>query len=343
MAPPELAEVALERSLGSTGVGSEAAASAGAVEVATVDLSAGDAAAARVAWGAASTLGFFNVAGHGLPAGVVERAFAASEAFFLAEGGPPARAAAAPFARDANSGYEYKEQVRPSTGLADQKESLQVTARQGAMDGRWPSELAPDLEPACRELLEHAHALACRLLGLLEPRACPHVEVGTLAASHTLWSPDGQCTLRLLHYPPVEGAPEEVPEGAWRAGAHTDWDCLTLLFQREGEAGLECAANPRRAAAAADAAGGAGWVPVDPVPGAVTVNVGDMLGRWSDGRVLSNLHRVRMPAGEDARRSRFSIAFFMQADRSALITSSESADAVTAGDYILGRIRSNYS
>jgi len=25
-------------------------------------------------------------------------------------------------------------------------------------------------------------------------------------------------------------------------------------------------------------------------------NVGDMLSRWSDGRLLSNLHRVRMPA-----------------------------------------------
>ena len=44
-----------------------------------------------------------------------------------------------PFARDMNSGYEFMSQVRPSTGTADQKESLQVTAREGAMDGRWPS------------------------------------------------------------------------------------------------------------------------------------------------------------------------------------------------------------
>ncbi len=36
--------------------------------------------------------------------------------------------------------------------------------------------------------------------------------------------------------------------GQWRAGAHTDYDCLTLLFQREGQDGLQvCPARMRRA------------------------------------------------------------------------------------------------
>ena len=75
--------------------------------------------------------------------------------------------------------------------------------------------------------------------------------------------------------------------------AHTDWCCVTLLFQRVGEFGLECAANPRH--------GATEWAPVDPVPGGVAVNVGDMLSRWSDGRLLSNLHRVRMPKPKSGR------------------------------------------
>ena len=82
--------------------------------------------------------------------------------------------------------------------------------------------------------------------------------------------------------------------------------------------------------------------------GGIAVNVGDMLSRWSDGRLLSNLHRVRMPLPEEAggadglSPSRYSIAFFLQADKRALIKS-ETHDEITAGDYILGRIRSNFA
>jgi len=85
------------------------------------------------------------------------------------------------------------------------------------------------------------------------------------------------------------------------------------------------------------------------VAGGIAVNVGDMLSRWSDGRLLSNLHRVRMPefvagmgADGPAAPARYSLAFFMQADKRAMIECS-AHDPITAGDYILGRIRSNFS
>jgi len=81
---------------------------------------------------------------------------------------------------------------------------------------------------------------------------------------------------------------------------------------------------------------------VDPVEGGIAVNIGDMLSRWSNDSLLSNLHRVRMPTPEEARppRPRYSMAFFMQADKHVLIESRHGA--ITAGDYILGRIRSNF-
>jgi isopenicillin N synthase-like dioxygenase len=202
------------------------------------------------------------------------------------------------------------------------------------MDGRWPP--LPGFEERCQALMAQAHALGRRVVALLEPLACPHLPPGTLAAAHTLWAPGGQCTLRLLHYPPVE-APEAMPPGYWRAGPHTDWCSVTMLFQRAGEPGLECAANPRVPAHS-------GWIRVDPVAGGITINIGDMLSRWSNGRVLSNLHRVRMPTGAEATppRSRFSFAFFMQADRETLVVSVGHAP-ITAGDYILGRVRSNFA
>ena len=68
-----------------------------------------------------------------------------------------------------------------------------------------------------------------------------------------------------------------------------------------------------------------------------------MLSRWSAGRLLSNLHRVRMPAtAEERGRPRYSIAFFAQADKAQLIEA-EGSEPITAGDYILGRIKSNFA
>ena len=80
---------------------------------------------------------------------------------------------------------------------------------------------------------------------LLEPQAIPHQKVGTLAQSHTLWSNDGQCTLRYLHYPPLSAATTRtlLQQGYWRAGPHTDWTNITLLLTKSS--GLECCANPR--------------------------------------------------------------------------------------------------
>lgn len=53
-----------------------------------------------------------------------------------------------------------------------------------------------------------------------------------------------QSTLRMLHY----YATEQSQQGMWRAGAHTDFDCLTLLFQRPG--GAACRFVPVKTAKA---------------------------------------------------------------------------------------------
>jgi isopenicillin N synthase-like dioxygenase len=350
-------DIAIEASLKTTGLGSALAKDDGVVPL--IDLSSGDSDhIAQQLFQAATQVGFFSITGHGIPQTLIDQAFNESQTFF--EQPLEVKRQQSPCDMSINCGFEHYAQVRPSTGVADQKESLQVTAREGAMDARWPS---PHFESAAKQLLEASHALANRLLELLQPLAVPQVQPGTLSKSHTLWSPEGQCTLRFLHYPAQdpETTSKLLQEGYWRAGPHTgekypilyksrwansfltlalhycaftDWDNLTLLYQRPGQAGLECCANPRTGDPKEMY-----WTKVNPVEGAIAVNIGDMLARWSDGRLFSNLHRVRLPP--DATKPRYSIAYFAQSDKTTLIET-ENNPAITAGDYILSRIQSNF-
>eukprot|EP00900_Chrysochromulina_parva_P007440 jgi/Chrpa1/16698/Chrysochromulina_OHIO_Genome00022369-RA len=119
------ADVALERSLRDTAAGTAEAAHG--CEIPTIDLAGDEAEVATAIWDAAKTVGFFSVINHGIDAALIDSCFDSSAAFFARD--LDAKKAASPFAPQLNSGYEYMSQVRPSTGTADQKESLQITAR----------------------------------------------------------------------------------------------------------------------------------------------------------------------------------------------------------------------
>ena len=317
---------------------------------------------AQQLWDAARNVGFFTIINHSIPPSQIDNLFHLSTQFFKLD---PNVKHQYPFNVEKNSGYEYMTQKPPTTGVVDLKETFQVTAREGCMDNLWPTtddnnegkeekegdhqELA-SFQNVTMDFINNTHTLACRILSLLESKACPHVAPGTLANSHQLWGKDGQCTLRLLHYPPTTTTPssndaenDDTSETTrWRCGAHTDWGSLTLLFQRMGEDGLEC---QRRTIDDNSES----WVEVPPIEGGITVNIGDMLMRWSDKRLYSNSHRVRMPkstsATEEATapsKSRYSIAFFLQADKSALIENTTN-EPITAGEYFAERINAHFA
>lgn len=105
---------------------------------------------------------------------------------------------------------------------------------------------------------------------------------------------NGNSVLRLLHYPPVGGN----AQGAVRAAAHGDINLITLLLGAE-ESGLELLDRSGR------------WLAVEPPPGALVVNVGDMLERLTNHVLPSTVHRVTNPAGPAAARSRYSMPFFL--------------------------------
>lgn len=97
------------------------------------------------------------------------------------------------------------------------------------------------------------------------------------------------CFLRLNRYPAACGA----ASGAFGLCPHTDSDFLTILHQ-DAVGGLQLLKAGR-------------WVAVEPNPGALIVNVGDLLQAWSNDRYRSVEHRVMASAA----RERFSVAFFL--------------------------------
>lgn len=96
--------------------------------------------------------------------------------------------------------------------------------------------------------------------------------------------------LRLIHY-----GPSEPGTDAMGIGAHTDYECLTILHATAP--GLQVM-------------NGAGeWVAAPPVPGALVVNIGDLLEVWSNGVFVSTSHRVLPVAA-----ARYSFPLFFTVD-----------------------------
>ena len=100
--------------------------------------------------------------------------------------------------------------------------------------------------------------------------------------------------LSLIHYPTISTA--FLPSGELaRNPAHSDFGTLTLLFQ-DKVGGLEIAdmsSTSSERSAMVERSGK--FIPVDPKPGTVTVNVGYLLMRWSNGRWKNTVHRVSEP------------------------------------------------
>lgn len=105
-------------------------------------------------------------------------------------------------------------------------------------------------------------------------------------------------------YPPQLAPP--LP-GQLRRGAHSDWGTLTILYQDENRTGLEVVDRAGR------------WTPVAPIPNSFVVNIGDLMGVWTNDRWVSTVHRVVNPSQDQAADYRISIPFFHQPNFEALI------------------------
>lgn len=238
-------------------------------------------------------LGFYHVVNHGIAPEVIERAFAASRAFFLS---PEARKREIAV-NDINRGWMAMGMAR-MTGAArtDLKELFSWGLELGPNDpevvagtpfrgpNQWPA-WQPEMRPA---IYDGFYAAGCATGARLLRAVCVGLGLAPDALAPHFEKPMARG--QLIYYPPQ---PEDMGEDQFGVAAHTDFGCLTLVCQDDcGGLQVESRAGE--------------WIAVPPISGALLVNVGDLLARWSNGRFSSTRHRVVNASG----RERFSMAVF---------------------------------
>jgi isopenicillin N synthase-like dioxygenase len=142
----------------------------------------------------------------------------------------------------------------------------------------------------------------------------------------------GNSVMRVIHYPPMP----PVPTPSVRAGAPEDINVITLLLGAE-EPGLEVLSRKGE------------WLPINPAPGTLVCNVGDMLQRLTNRHLRSTTHRVVNPPRERASNARYSLPFFLHFNPDFLIeTLPQYVDAqhpdqfpvpINAQDFLMERLR----
>ena len=276
------------------------------------------AAVAEKIYNAAHHVGFTYLTNFGMSPDLLEAAFAVAHSFFNSD-----EKLKVPYKPELNHGYTgmQGEALDPSQP-ADLKETLTCRdlSRKPSGPEYWPN---PQFEAFMRVFYGRVVQIASDIMSAFE--LALDLEPGFFDARHTGLSQ----TMRLLHYPPVE----TVAEGQLGAGAHTDYGTLTLLFQDEA-GGLQVQ----------NLAGD--WVDAPPIPGAVVINTGDLMARWSNDTFKSTPHRV-VPRPAAMKNGRQSIAFFSDPDPEVLIETMPSCVSaarpskyapITAGEHIHQRI-----
>lgn len=280
---------------------------------------------------ASKNAGFIYIVNHGVPGGVIAAARAQALDFFRS--GESEKQTVAVSA--AHRGFLGRGGAKMQDGLKpDIKESFIWGYEDGGgappddhpLRGRnlWPA-FAPGLRTAAMDYFHCVHSVAERLmrgfaLGLDLP-ADVFLRSGGRPLSRASF----------VYYPPVD---ETGGEPAYGAGPHTDFGVLTVLCQ-DSAGGLEV-----------ESLDGA-WIPAPPVPGALVVNVGDLLARWTNGLYRSTPHRVINRSG----RERLSLVLAYDPEPQTVIDARDilgpgcavTEPPVTCGDYLTWRFKKAFS
>ncbi|KAI6120044.1 hypothetical protein EV401DRAFT_1860525, partial [Pisolithus croceorrhizus] len=138
--------------------------------------------------------------------------------------------------------------------------------------------------------------------------------------------------MRGLHYPPQTG-PED--DGIIGIGAHSDFECFTILWQEPGIQALQILNSENK------------WINATPIPGTLVINIGDLLSRWTNDIFRSTVHRAVNRSGV----RRYSIPMFIGANPHVEVEPLPTCvsperpakyGTVTSGEYVQKRIHETY-
>ena len=134
--------------------------------------------------------------------------------------------------------------------------------------------------------------------------------------------------LRALNYPKIT---KKVLPNQQRAGEHTDYGSLTILYSLNSIDGLQVKYENN-------------WIDVPDTENSFIINIGDLMARWTNDRWSSTLHRV-VPKNYSG--SRKTLAFFHQPDWDAKIICISSCldkgikySEVKSGPYLMNKFNS---
>jgi isopenicillin N synthase-like dioxygenase len=264
-----------------------------------------DAVAARVRH-ASETVGFFYLAGHGVPGELIDAAFTASREFHAL--GIEEKLALR--LNENNIGYLGVNQsvqgastvhkaTRPNYNEsffishdrdADHPDVIAGTPLRGR--NRWPAGHAA-MRAAMVRYFKTMEGVGERMLPVLARALELPADFFT-----PLFRNEAHVNLRFLHYPPQETDDDEQ----FGQGPHTDNSFITMLA-REDVPGLAVGLPSGE------------WLAPPVIPDTFLVNLGNIMKRWSNDRFLSTPHGVLNDTGKD----RYSIAFFYSPNVDAVI------------------------
>ena len=246
--------------------------------------------------------GFAGISGHGIPQSDIDAAYAAFKAFFAlpeetklkyhVPGSGGARGYT-PFGVETAKGskhFDLKEFWHIGREVPDDFPHREVMP-----PNQWPEEVQGFREHGYG-LYQALDALGSRVLSALA------LHIGLAEDWFADKTDYGNSILRPIHYPPITA--DDIPNV--RAGAHGDINLITLLVGASA-AGLEVKSHEGE------------WVPFTSDADTIVVNIGDMLERLTNHVYPSTIHRVVNPPGDEARKPRYSVPFFLHPNPDFLI------------------------
>ncbi|KAI8975551.1 hypothetical protein BDF20DRAFT_614679 [Mycotypha africana] len=299
---------------------------------------------------ACKSIGFFYVIHHDIPAEDINKTFALAKEFFDLPREEKQR-----YAIDKeNHGYSavYSEKLDPEhQRQGDHKEGFNFRMFDNDKAFAPLPKVFEEEEPFINAFTRKCHSVAIQILETFAiALKIPEAQGGRdfFKQYHT-YEHSGEI-LRLLKYPKCANKNEQPPpiaeeEEPVRAGAHSDYGSITLLFQKDVP-GLEVQASREK------------WISAPLIDNAIIVNVGDQMELWTHGLFKSTKHRVTfLPQHKYI--DRYSIPFFMHpVDHAPLspvpspfvdttldkaAANEKTGEVLTAGQHLRNRLDATYT